>query len=330
MKIVGIGDLFIPSDFITKGFKIFEDRGDTVEVFDWKLKDFDELQHYNLLIEQGGIEDFEVPQYALDKLVDADMIITQFFPINSKVISACKNLKYIGVLRAGMENVNRKVAEEKGITVFNTPGRNADSVADFALGMILCEARNIAKGHYGLKNGKWIREYPNSGFIPELPGRTVGIIGYGEIGRKVEKRLSGFDSNVLIFDPFFKGEPAYGKLVTLDTLMKESDFITIHARLTEENAKMIGKREIGLMKPTAYLINTSRAGLVDEEALYEALKEKKIMGAALDVFELEPPPKDYPLCTLDNVTITPHMAGGSSDAFINTPVKLAKRIIDKI
>ena len=328
MKIVGIGDLFIPSKFILDGFKPYIDMGHQVEVLDWKLKDFDELQHYNLLVEQGGSEALDAPDYIMDAVKDADIIVTQFCTVNKKMIDACSNLKVIGVLRGGMENVNVPYAEEKGIKVFNTPGRNADSVADFTLGMILSEARNIAKGHFGLKNGEWIRNYPNSATIPDMPGRTVGLVGYGEIGRKVEKRLQGFETNVLVYDPYMKGEPVYGKKVDLDTLLKESDFVSLHARLTSENAKMIGARELSLMKPTAYFINTSRAGLVDEEALYNALNNKLITGAALDVFEHEPPGIDYPLVTLPNVTITPHMAGGSQDAFFNTPKKLAKRMMD--
>lgn len=128
---------------------------------------------------------------------------------------------------------------------------------------------------------------------------------------------------VLVYDPFMKGEPVFGEKVDLETLMKESDFVSLHARLTKDNEKMIGKDQLALMKKTAYLINTSRSGLVDESALYEALKAGELAGAAIDVFELEPPGKDYPLVTLENVTVTPHMAGGSKDAFFNTPKKLA-------
>ena len=324
MKIVGIGDLFIPSKYIKTGFEQSEkEYGLEVSVLDWKLAGFDELQNINLLVEQSGAEAYDVPDYIIDAVKDADIIVTQFCPITKKVIDRCEKLKIIGVLRAGCENVNSEYAKKKGITVVNTPGRNSDAVADFAVGMMICEARNIARGHYGLKNGQWIRNYPNSDYIPDFPGRTVGLIGYGEIGRKVEKRLQGFDMKVIVYDPFMRGEPEFGRKVDLDTLLSESDFVTIHARLSKDNEKMIGERELGLMKKTAYLINTSRAGLIDEKALYRALKSNKIAGAAIDVFELEPPGKDYPLVTLPNITVTPHMAGGSKDAFFNTPKKLA-------
>ena len=159
----------------------------------------------------------------------------------------------------------------------------------------------------------------------------MGLVGLGEIGLKLAKKLSGFDMQILGYDPYANKALAeeYGvKLVSLDELLGSSDFVSLHARLTEENRHMIGARELGLMKPTAYLINTARAGLVDENALYQALKSKQLAGAAIDVFEKEPPGKDHPLVTLENITITPHMAGGSVDAFVNSPKRLAADMIN--
>lgn len=328
MKLLGIGDLFIPGEFIKEGTGIFLDNGVEVEIIDWELTDFDELQAINLKVEQGGREEYVLPQYIVDAAKDADIILTQFCPINRQLLDVAENLKYIGVMRAGYENVNVELAKERGIVVFNTPGRNAHSVSDFAIGTMLCEARNIARGHMGIKNGEWIRNYPNSATIPDFIERTVGIIGYGEIGRLVAKKLSGFDVNILVYDPYYKGNDV--KLVSLEELMKKSDFVTIHARLTDETYHMIGEKELSLMKSDAYLINTSRSALVDEEALYTALKEKRICGAAIDVFDVEPPPIDYPLVTLPNVTLTPHMAGGSQDAFRNTPKRLSKDMINAV
>ncbi|HHU48490.1 MAG TPA: 2-hydroxyacid dehydrogenase [Clostridiales bacterium] len=326
MKLVGIGDLFIPKDYIKNGFQPLDSLGVDVNVIDWELKDFTELQNINLLVENGGSEAYEPPEYIFDAVEDADIIITQFCTVNSKMIDRCKNLKVIGVLRAGYENINVDYASRKGILVYNTPGRNADAVADFTVGMMIAECRNIARGHLGLKEGIWIREYPNSSYIPDLPGKTVGIVGLGEIGLKVAKRLTGFDMKIIGYDPYAKKVPDYISLVPLEELMRESDFVTIHARLTKETERMINTELISLMKPASYLINTSRSALVDEKALYRALKEGRLAGAALDVFDVEPPGIDYPLVKLDNVTITPHMAGGSSDAFLNSPRKLAAEI----
>jgi D-3-phosphoglycerate dehydrogenase len=323
MKLAGIGDLFIPHAYIQDGMKL---PGMRIETLDWKIKNFDELQKTNLLIERDGSEAYQVPDYIVDAVRDADIIVTQFCPVNKKIIDLCGNLKMIGILRSGFENVNVSYATERNIAVLNTPGRNADSVADFTVGAIISECRNIARGHHGLKSGIWIREYPNSGRIPDLPGKTAGIVGFGEIGAKVAKRLSGFDMRILAYDPFREKAEYGAELVDLKTLMASSDFITLHARLGGENRHLINAEMLSLMKPTAYIINTARAALIDEAALYEALKNRRIAGAMLDVFEKEPPGKDYPLVTLDNVSLTPHMAGGSNDAFYNSPGKLAADI----
>ena len=329
MKIVGIGDLFIPASYIEKGFAPLREKGHLVEVMDWPLKSFDELQNYNLLVETQGCQALQPPQCVFELCADADVIVTQFCTVTRELVDACPKLKAIGVLRGGIENVCSEYAREKGIEVFNAPGRNAEAVSDFTVGMIICEARNIARGHHGILTGRWIRDYSNSGMIPDLPGRTVGLIGCGAIGMKVAKKLSGFDMTLLGYDPFASAErckEAGIEPVELDELMARADFVSLHARLTAENRHLIDARRLSLMKPTAYLINTSRAGLIDEAALVEALRAKKIAGAALDVYEHEPPQPDDPLLALDNVTLTPHMAGGSNDAFFNTPILLRKRM----
>ncbi|MBP1559564.1 MAG: 2-hydroxyacid dehydrogenase [Oscillospiraceae bacterium] len=327
MKIVGIGDLFIPSKFIEKGFEGFGGGKLELTTVDWTQRNLDELQKINLLVEQGGSEAYEVEDDIIAAVKDADIIITQFCPINRKVIDACPNLKVIGVLRGGIENINLDYAKEKGILVYNTPGRNADAVADFTVGGILAECRNIARSHAVVKAGGWKSDYPNRHYIPDLPGKTVGLVGFGEIGRKVAQRLAGFEVNLLAYDPYFKGEAPFGvKMVDLDELMATSDFISLHARMMPETRHMINAENLAKVKPGAYFINTARSGLVDEKALYDALTDGRLVGAFLDVFEEEPTNADYPLVKLDNVTVTPHMAGGSKDAFWNSPIKLAKEM----
>ncbi|WP_038322749.1 2-hydroxyacid dehydrogenase [Caproiciproducens sp. R1] len=327
MNIVGIGDLLIPENFIREGFRNFEQAGASLKTVSWKLGDYEELQNINLLIETRGSEAYEVPDDILEAVRDADIIITQFCPINRRVLDACSRLKAVGVLRGGIENVNLPYASERGVAVFHTPGRNANAVADFTVGMILAECRNIAKSHLNLKNGQWVRDYNNKDSVPDLADKVAGIVGFGEIGRRVAKRLAGFNMKIVAYDPFVQQAPDGVKMLPLEKLMQVSDFVTVHARLTEETEHLVSAEMLDLMKPTAYLINTARSGLVDENALCEALKEKKIMGAAIDVFDEEPPRKGYPLIELENITVTPHLAGGTRDAFTSSPKLLAAEMI---
>ena len=328
MKIVGIGDLLIPYEYIKQGFKSFEELGHEFKLVEWVRNGYDDLQHINLLIEQNGAEAFEVEDYIIDAVRDADMIITQFCPINKKVIDACDNLKIVGVLRGGEENINLELCKQRNIKVYNTPGRNSNAVADFTVGMLIAEARNIARSHALLKQGKWVKEYSNKDYVPDLCDKVVGIIGYGAIGRKVATRLKAFDMHVIVYDPYVEEDDI--EKVSLEDLFSRSDFVTIHSRLTKDNEKMINYDLLSKMKPTAYFINTARSGLVDEDDLDRILKEKKIAGAAIDVFEQEPPGKDYKFLKYDNVTVTPHMAGSSKDAFTYSPVLLAKRILNDL
>lgn len=208
-------------------------------------------------------------------------------------------------------------------------GRNAHAVSDFAVGMMLVECRNIARAHFAIRNGEWRKTFTNSDVVPELHGRTVGLVGFGHIGRLVAKKLSGFDVKVVVYDPYTPKEAIKelgAEKVELEELLKNSDFVSVHARLTSENKGMIGEHEIGLMKSTAYFINTGRAGLVDQDALAKALGDKKIMGAALDVFYTEPLPADSPFMTLDNVTLTTHIAGTTADALSNSPFLLMEDV----
>lgn len=327
MRIVGIGDLFIPHGHIRDGLAPLAALGHEVETFDWKLSGFPELQGINLAVEKGGAAAFRPPPYVFEAAARADVLVTQFCTVPAALLEAAPAVKVVGVLRAGVENVDVAAATARGVLVVNTPGRNADAVADFAVGMLIAEARNLCRGHHGLKQGHWLREYPNSGHIPDLPGKTVGIVGLGEIGRKVARRLAGFDVRLLAYDPFVKAAPEGIRLVDLPTLMAESDFVTVHARLTPETTGLLSRAMLARMKPTAYLVNTSRSALVDEAALVEALRERRIAGAALDVFDHEPPGLEDPLVTLENVTLTPHMAGGSNDAFFNCPRLLAAELV---
>lgn len=326
MKIVGIGDLLIPCSDLENGFRRLVGTEIETQTVEWKLRDYEELQNLNLLVEQGGSEMVEPEDYILEAIGNADMVITQFCPITKRVIDACPNLKAIGVLRGGVENVNVAYASGKGILVFNTPGRNANAVADFTVGMMISVCRNIALSHRELKAGKWVRDYSNAASVPDLCEKTVGLVGYGNIGRQVAKRLKAFDMEIIAYDPYTSQENCDVELVELEELMQRSDFVSLHARLTQDTHHLINAHMLSLMKPNAYFINTARSGLVDEDALTEALREHRIAGAALDVFELEPPDAMYKMIPLDNVTVTPHLAGGTRDAFSRSPVLLVEEL----
>ena len=323
MKLLAVSDTYIPRPFMQQGLQSLEELGVELEVRPWEHPSLVELQEANLAIEQGGPEAVELPREIMQDVHDTDILVAQFAPVSRRFIESASSLKVIGVLRGGTENVDVPFATERAITVLNTPGRNARAVAECALGMILAEVRNIARSHASLKAGQWRRESPNRDVIPELNERTVGLVGYGAVARLVAGYLQALGSRILAYDPYAAGDPAPAILVDLPTLLRESDVVSLHARLTQESQHLISAMELALMKPTAVLVNTARSGLVDEQALVEALTERWIMGAALDVFDTEPLPPDHPLLKLDNVTITPHLAGSTIDAFRNSPKLMA-------
>jgi D-3-phosphoglycerate dehydrogenase len=236
----------------------------------------------------------------------------------------------IGCCRGGYENINIDAARKKGVIVVNAPGRTANAVAEFTIGLMIAEARNIARGHHALKSGIWRKNYVNDEYRMELRDKVIGIIGFGNIGRRVAQLLKAFNvKTILVYDPYIPNEEivkAGCEPADLRRIFQESDFITIHARLTKESVCLINRELISLMKRTAYIINTARAGLIDYNALYEALKERRIGGAALDVFDLEPLPSNSPWLELDNVTLTPHLAGDTIETRLNGIIIISEEI----
>lgn len=269
-----------------------------------------------LKIEKQGPEWVEPNDETMKMIADAEVILAHFAGVSAKMIDTAKNLKLIGVMRSGVENVNMKKAAEKGVTVVNAPGRVSEPVADFTVALILSEARNIVRDSLNYTRGVWPAFNPNDSANTALKNHTAGLIGFGIIGHKVAARLKPFGVKVLTYDPFLskeRAEEAGVELVSMEELLKQSDYVSMHARLSESTENLMGEKEFNLMKPTAIFINTARAGLVDEKALVKALQEKKIRSAAIDVYSQEPLPADHPLLKLDNVTLTPHHAGATTD-----------------
>jgi len=259
-------------------------------------------------------------------VIEADFVLEE-------VLEGVNRLKFIGVCRGNITNVDVNMATEKGIIVVNTPGRNAIAVAELTIGLMLSLSRNIPKAHYWVKWGEWLD--PVSPYFSlrgrELWGKTVGIIGLGAIGFEVAQRLKVFNMNILVYDPYVSQERVgliKGRLVDLNTLLKESDYVTVHCPLTPDTIGLINRERISLMKSTAYLINTARAEIVDEKALALALKEGYIAGAALDVYETLPISPQSPLLKLNNVLFTPYI-GGATDGTVERYCRMMVEDIER-
>lgn len=267
-------------------------------------------------------------QEFLDEVADADVLLVSFAAVNEQLLDAAKKLKLVAVMRSGVENIDVKACQERGVMVCNAPGRLKEPVSDFACAMILDVNRGISYVNKNWKPG--LGEELTPPFNPDLfKDLTLGIVGFGFIGQAVAQKLANFNFNMIAYDPFVPQEVAdkFGvTMKSLEEVMSESDTITVHARLVDATKNMINADMISLMKPTAFFVNTARAGLEDEEALIKALQEGKIRGAALDVTQTEPVPDDHPLRQLENVILTPHMAGMSGDTMVISAEIIAEQI----
>ena len=328
MKIGVIGDYFLPGARMAQGIR--KALGEDVEIAEaqWEIRDRAQAQQQNLWIEENGPENFEYPAGVIEKIADVDILVTQFFPVGSILIDRCANLRTIGVLRGGVENVACGYATKKNIAVYNTPGRNATAVADFTAGLIIAEARGIARGDRSIRSGGWQDQESIAG-AHDLAGKTLGLIGLGKIGQKVAARMNAFEMKVVAYDPYVSEAPDYIELLSMDEVFRRADYISLHTRLCAETQGLVSREKIALMKESAYLFNTARAGLVDEAALAEALLHKRIRGAGLDVFETEPLPDGHPFLSLPNVTLTPHMAGSTVESFTESPVLFACNLLNE-
>ena len=265
-----------------------------------------------------GLREFQgTPEQVVATAAGARVLVTHVAPVSRSILRELPDLEMIAVARGGPVNVDVAAVRERGIRLVNAPGRNASAVAEFTIGAIIAETRNIARGHAALKQGTWRGElYRADVQRRELSAMTVGIVGYSAIGTRVAALLRGFGSRILVTDPYTDLTPEDGRygarMVALDELLAHSDVVTLHARLTSETRGMIDAGALARMKPGAVLINTARGPIVDEPALCEALARGHLSGAVLDTFDVEPLPVESPLLRLDTVTMTPHIAGAST------------------
>ncbi|MGE0717567.1 MAG: 2-hydroxyacid dehydrogenase [Alphaproteobacteria bacterium] len=264
-----------------------------------------------------GLKEYQGEPDAIVGFVgDAEILVTHLAPLSDAMMAGLPALRMVAVSRGGPVNIDMAAARRRGLEVVGVPGRNASAVAEFTIGAILAETRRIRAGHEALRRGDWRGDLYRSDIAGrELGEMTVGVVGYGAIGTRVVRLLRAFGCDTLVADPYVQLDPddadAGVRHVGLDALLAQADVVTLHARVTAETAGLIDATAIGRMKPGAILVNTARGPLVDYEALHAALASGRLAGAMLETFAVEPPPADWPLLKLPNVTLTPHIAGAS-------------------
>jgi glyoxylate reductase len=247
----------------------------------------------------------------LARIRDVDGVLTLLTEkVDAEFMSAAPRLKVISNMAVGYDNVDVAEATRRKIPVGNTPGVLTDATADMAFALLLAAARRLPEGQKYIREGLWKTWHPQLLLGADFVGATLGIVGFGRIGQAVAKRAQGFGLRVIFYDP--TSQPAFGALpVDLDTLLRESDFVSIHVPLNSETRHLVNAEFLSKMKPNAILVNTSRGGVLDQSALFDVLKLERIFGAALDVTDPEPLPMNSPLLTLENCLIVPHLGSAS-------------------
>jgi phosphoglycerate dehydrogenase-like enzyme len=260
-------------------------------------------------------------------LADADVaLVTSRIPVSRAVLEAAPDLDVVGKIGTGIDNVDLGAAEERGVAVTYTPGHNALSVAEHTLGLLLSTARNLTESRRLLESGRWRDE---STLGTQLSGKTIGIVGFGNVGRRVGRLLAGFDVELLVHDPYVASidpEVVGGQLTSFDDLIERSDAVTVNAELTAETRELFDAGVFDRMKDSAFLVNTARGPIVDQGALVAALRSGDIAGAGLDVFETEPLDADAALLEFDTVVVSPHVAGMTAEARASTIDRLAENV----
>ncbi|HEX3815916.1 MAG TPA: NAD(P)-dependent oxidoreductase [Mycobacteriales bacterium] len=330
METLVIGDHFIAAQHYVEALRQVcgEDFG-PVRTVDWAGTKA-EQHHVQQQMEWNGVDAAPLPTEVIDSVGDAEVLTMHFAAVPAAALEAGKRLRAVVVARAGLENVDLAAATERGIAVSGVSGRNASAVAELALGMMLSESRGIARSDAMIKSGGW-RE-PLSPPGTEVAHGTVGMVGFGQVGRQLAQRLAGFHVRLLVADPYVEESDLRdfgGQRVDLADVFRESDYVVLQARLTPETERFINDTLFALMKPTAYFINVARSRLVDYDALYAVLSEGRIAGAGLDVYDAEPLAADSPWRALGNVTLTPHY-GGDTQQTNRTSARLVAEAVAEL
>ncbi len=274
-----------------------------------------------------------VPPEVLRKAgADVEGIMVQVFDkVDSALLESARNLKVVSIIGSGTDSVDIATATRKGIAVGNTPGAASKGTADMAMALLLAAARRIPEVDRFLRDGKWVHDLATMHLVgQEVHESTLGIVGLGQIGLEVAKRARGFDMNILYHSrtpkPDLEEQFDLEWVDNLPALLERSDFVSLHVRLTAETRHLIGAQELGHMKETGILVNTSRGPVVDQKALYQALVSGEILAAALDVLEVEPVPMDDPIITLDNVVFSPHIGTDTHGTRLKVAMTAARNL----
>ena len=334
-NVVVVGDAFVASETLEEAVRASQIQVNKLSRAFWGTPDPEAFTARQLHVERGGPE-AEAWADGLEELMgDCTVLCPHFNPVPRALMDRAPNLRAILTTRGGLEHIDVQAASQRNIPVVNVI-RNAVPVAEFTLGLMLALTRNIASSHRLLIEGKWVKEFPNSGFTSTLSNLTVGLAGLGNVGIEVALRLKAMGVSMVAYDGYLdrdrlerNGLGGIRILPALEDVFRQADIVSLHLRLTPETEHTIDRRYFSLMKPTAYLINTARGGLVNQEDLLEALRTHSIAGAALDVFDVEPLDSGAGFRGLDNVVITPHIAGATVDAIPKSPF-LLMREVDKI
>jgi D-3-phosphoglycerate dehydrogenase / 2-oxoglutarate reductase len=324
-EIAVIGDRFMLPEAFVAALKPVLGEGWRVRTLELPWPD-EPMTHCYAAPGLAGLKEYQGEPDAVAEFVGgATILVNHLAPVTGGMLDRLPGLRLIAVSRGGPVNIDMAAARERGVLVVNTPGRNASAVAEFTIGAILAETRLIRAGHEALRRGVWRGDLYRADVTgTELSELTVGLIGYGLIGKPVVRLLKPFGCRVLVADPYQELLPedaADGVVKTdLDTLLAESDVVSLHARVTEETRGFLAAPQFARMKRGAYFVNTARGPMVDYDDLCAALESGHLRGATLETFWQEPPPPDARLLKLENVTLTPHIAGAST-----TTVRIAAR-----
>ncbi|MFF5985359.1 2-hydroxyacid dehydrogenase [Streptomyces olindensis] len=319
VRVVAAGDHFVLPSLITRAVRHEVERAEVTELeLGWPLEPF------------GPVAEVQEASDAEDRMIEglagAEVLVTQMGPVTEKVLAACPDLKLVVVCRGGPVNVNLDAARQRDVRVCFAPGRNAAATAEFTLGLMLAALRRIPQAHEPLaRHGSWegatYYTYERSGY--ELEDLPVGLVGYGAVGSRVARVLCAFGARVMVYDPYVHGEIHGLRVTSLDELLRTSQAITLHARLTPETRGLIGARELALLPRGAVVVNVARGPLLDEDALCDALGSGRVSAAALDTYEREPLPEESRLRGFaDRVVLTPHL-GGASRAVAEKAARIA-------